>query len=149
MERLDSVSMTNDRDKPIFLYEVVIPSPPLGTSLSVPYRRSRFCLRVSFSQMSRVMRQIHSLGGKIVSIQTLTPIPNQCDQDFNLVKQMPWWVEISTAKPSCLYYFGPFDTVEEAEFHKPGYVEDLENEGADGVVVIIKQCQPLILTQEF
>ena len=41
----------------------------------------------------------------------------------------PWWVEISTTEPRCLYYFGPFDTQSEAELHQAGYIEDLEQEG--------------------
>ncbi len=63
--------------------------------------------------------------------------------------QLPWWVEISTKSPHCLYYFGPFDSFAEAQSHKPGYVDDLEKEGALGITVEIKQCQPVILTQEW
>jgi hypothetical protein len=61
---------------------------------------------------------------------------------------LPWWVVIFTEQPQCLYYFGPFDSSSEAESHRAGYVEDLELEGASGIFVEIKQCQPLILTKE-
>ncbi len=51
-----------------------------------------------------------------------------------------WWVEISTSQPRCLYYFGPFETEGEAALHKGGYIEDLEQEGAQQIQVAIKCC---------
>lgn len=65
---------------------------------------------------------------------------NQNQQDDD------WWAEITTAEPRCTYYFGPFDTADEAEKARPGYVEDLENEGAKGIRVEIKRCSPTVLT---
>lgn len=58
----------------------------------------------------------------------------------------PWWAEITTTMPRCVYYFGPFQTHEEAKADYPGYVDDLDSEGAQGIVVIIKRCKPDILT---
>lgn len=58
----------------------------------------------------------------------------------------PWWVKIITEKPRCTYYFGPFDTVEEAKLSQAGYIEDLEQEGAIGIAVDILQDQPTVLT---
>ncbi|MEG3841402.1 DUF1816 domain-containing protein [Microcoleus sp. herbarium14] len=57
-----------------------------------------------------------------------------------------WWVEIVTDSPHCTYYFGPFDTDKEASSNTPGYIEDLESEGAKRVSIRIKRCQPLDLT---
>lgn len=57
-----------------------------------------------------------------------------------------WWVQIDTETPHCTYYFGPFDSAKEADHHQPGYVEDLEQEGAQGIAVVISQCQPQTLT---
>ena len=57
-----------------------------------------------------------------------------------------WWAEITTTKPRCIYYFGPFPTYAEAQAAYRGYIEDLDNEGAQGLVVVIKRCQPDILT---
>ena len=57
-----------------------------------------------------------------------------------------WWVEIVTDLPRCTYYFGPFDTDKEASSNIPGYVEDLESEGAKRVSILIKRCQPSELT---
>ncbi len=57
-----------------------------------------------------------------------------------------WWVEIGTDHPRCTYYFGPFATETEATAEKDGYIEDLENEGAQGIRVLVKRCKPRKLT---
>jgi len=58
-----------------------------------------------------------------------------------------WWVKVSTKTPACVYFFGPFISQEEANSAKPGYVEDLKEEGAIDVSVEILQCkQPSQLT---
>lgn len=57
-----------------------------------------------------------------------------------------WWVEIITIAPACTYYFGPFSTPEAAESLRPGYIEDLAAEGAEGIQAIVKRCQPAQLT---
>lgn len=59
---------------------------------------------------------------------------------------LAWWVKISTANPSCTYYFGPFLTPEEAKSAEAGYVEDLEDEDAQGIQVSIEQSKPVELT---
>jgi hypothetical protein len=59
---------------------------------------------------------------------------------------LAWWVEITTENPTCLYYFGPFSSEASAEQHKPGYIEDLEGEGAQQIQVAIKRCKPKELT---
>jgi hypothetical protein len=56
--------------------------------------------------------------------------------------EMDWWVEILTAKPCCTYYFGPFFSAKEAVLAQPGYVEDLVNEGAQGIAAQIKRYKP-------
>ena len=58
----------------------------------------------------------------------------------------PWWVKITTSMPQCIYYFGPFQTSSEAKASYPGYVEDLDSEGAKGILVAIKRCKPNMLT---
>ncbi|PIG93373.1 DUF1816 domain-containing protein [Gloeocapsopsis sp. IPPAS B-1203] len=57
-----------------------------------------------------------------------------------------WWVEITTLSPRCVYYFGPFATKDEAKAAYPGYVKDLDGEGAKGIIVVIQRCQPKELT---
>ena len=57
-----------------------------------------------------------------------------------------WWVKIVTETPDCTYFFGPFESAGEAQHHERGYVEDLEQEGAQGIAVHILQDQPETLT---
>lgn len=51
-----------------------------------------------------------------------------------------WWIEIKTESPKCTYFFGPFSQEAEAQTAKAGYVEDLEQEGAQRIQVEVKQC---------
>ena len=64
---------------------------------------------------------------------------------LNLVG-LSWWVEIVTETPRCTYYFGPFVSKQEAEAAKIGYIEDLEEEGAEGLAYEVKRCKPANLT---
>lgn len=59
---------------------------------------------------------------------------------------LAWWVEVKTEAPKCTYYFGPFVSTEAAEAARPGYVEDLQGEGAQNISVVIKRCKPARLT---
>ena len=60
--------------------------------------------------------------------------------------ELAYWAEIKTDYPSCVYYFGPFLTREEANSAQNGYLEDLEAEKAQGIAVTIKRCKPKQLT---
>jgi hypothetical protein len=60
--------------------------------------------------------------------------------------KIPWWVKITTAKPKCVYYFGPFATQNEAVESQPGYFEDLKQEKAQEISIEIKQDLPKLLT---
>lgn len=57
-----------------------------------------------------------------------------------------WWVEVTTETPRCTYFFGPFDSSEEAQNSQYGYLEDLRNEGANHIQAEVKKCQPQELT---
>ncbi|MGB3204345.1 MAG: DUF1816 domain-containing protein [Crinalium sp.] len=57
-----------------------------------------------------------------------------------------WWIEIVTQHPRCTYYFGPFLSTKEATAAKAGYLEDLQNEGAQGISFNILRCKPENLT---
>ncbi len=62
-------------------------------------------------------------------------------------KENPYWLEISTEVPKCIYFFGPFDSPLEAKGSQAGYIEDLMSENAQGIQVELKQCsQPPELT---
>jgi hypothetical protein len=63
-----------------------------------------------------------------------------------------WWVEIQTGQPACTYYFGPFNTEAEAEAMEGGYIEDLEQEGAQSICSVVKRCSypdQLTITEEW
>ena len=60
--------------------------------------------------------------------------------------KIPWWVKITTARPRCVYYFGPFDSKLEAKKLQPGYIEDLIAEKAQGIITKIEQTNPNSLT---
>lgn len=60
--------------------------------------------------------------------------------------ELAWWVKVDTVSPQCTYYFGPFASTKEAELSQPGYLQDLEQEGAQGIGVQIERCQPSNLT---
>jgi hypothetical protein len=66
--------------------------------------------------------------------------------DFKSEAQLKWWVEVKTYIPSCTYYFGPFDSQQEAKVHHADYISDLRAEGAQGIDYKIKRCQPKALT---
>lgn len=57
-----------------------------------------------------------------------------------------WWAEVTTDSPRCTYYFGPFLNEKDAIAAKGGYIEDLEQEDAQGITVKIKRCKPSHLT---
>jgi hypothetical protein len=59
---------------------------------------------------------------------------------------LAWWVEIVTENPSCTYYFGPFANPKDAQIAQPGYIEDLESEGARGIQALVKRARPGKLT---
>ncbi|MGK7874005.1 MAG: DUF1816 domain-containing protein [Xenococcaceae cyanobacterium] len=61
-------------------------------------------------------------------------------------EEFGWWIEICTAKPICIYYFGVFDSRGEAELAKNGYIEDIDKEGSELISIHIKRCQPKQLT---
>ena len=69
-------------------------------------------------------------------------------KDFPLLSKSdtPYWIEITTNRPQCTYYFGPFNSNKEAEMHEDGYIEDLVKEKALGISVETKQCKPEYLT---
>ncbi len=62
---------------------------------------------------------------------------------------MAFWIEISTEVPRCVYYFGPFLSRSEAGQAKPGFEEDLSEEGALGITsMVFQRPTPDILTIE-
>ncbi len=58
----------------------------------------------------------------------------------------PWWVKIETQIPACVYYFGPFDSEQEATLSQSGYLDDLIQEESQGITVLIERMRPKKLT---
>lgn len=77
---------------------------------------------------------------------TLVDIAKEVFTGFLQELSKAWWVEISTTEPQCIYYFGPFSNSKAAHEAYPGYVEDLQGEGARDIKIIIKRCNPKVLT---
>ena len=50
-----------------------------------------------------------------------------------------WWVEVETESPKRTYYFGPYDSKDEASNNTNGYITDLEKNGAKNISINIKQ----------
>lgn len=63
-----------------------------------------------------------------------------------LNNKQKWWVKVETQVPICTYYFGPFDSIQEAESCHGDYIQDLREEGAQGISYIIEQACPRQLT---
>jgi Domain of unknown function (DUF1816) len=61
---------------------------------------------------------------------------------------LAWWIEIVTESPNCTYYFGPYAKASDAAAAQPGFIEDLEREGAKPIRQTIKRCRPTHLTVE-
>ncbi len=55
-------------------------------------------------------------------------------------------MRINTGHPYCIYYFGSFQSFEEAEAHRDGYIKDLESQGAQPIKASIRCRQPDALT---
>ncbi|MEM9487375.1 MAG: DUF1816 domain-containing protein [Cyanobacteria bacterium J06639_14] len=65
---------------------------------------------------------------------------------FPLQSRASWWVKIHTEMPQCIYYFGPFTDAQEATSYQPGYIEDLVQEGAQGINTETQKGEPEVLT---
>ena len=50
-----------------------------------------------------------------------------------------WWVEVDTDSPKRTYYFGPYDSREEASNQTTSYIRNLEKKGAKKISINIKQ----------
>ncbi len=88
-------------------------------------------------------RQIAKLTS---TLNTTMPTPAPEEFPKNTANGMAWWVKIVTETPECTYFFGPFESSSEAQQNQSGYLEDLEQEGAQGIGVLILQDQPETLT---
>jgi hypothetical protein len=73
-------------------------------------------------------------------------------QPASSTRPREWWVEVDTDSPKRTYYFGPFDSRQEASDKSNRYIRDLEKKGAKKISINIKQgSQPTQLraSEEF
>jgi hypothetical protein len=82
----------------------------------------------------------------ISSLNEALPTPSPQEFSKSTANELAWWVKIVTETPYCTYFFGPFDSAGEAKQNQPGYIEDLQQEGAQGIGVFILQDRPETLT---
>jgi hypothetical protein len=61
-------------------------------------------------------------------------------------KNPKWWIKVDTKAPICTYYFGPFESIAEAESNHKDYLQDLQAEGAEDINYVIEKCSPKQLT---
>jgi Domain of unknown function (DUF1816) len=80
-----------------------------------------------------------------LSLNSLSAIATPSGSDSSINGKC-WWVEVVTVNPRCIYYFGPFQNYQEAQTMRPGYIEDLQAEGAKDIQAIVKYCKPQQLT---
>lgn len=66
--------------------------------------------------------------------------------NLNSYASLGWWIEISTAYPACIYYFGAFENTKVAEAAMFGFIDDLLEEGARGMVAKVYFHAPVKLT---
>ncbi len=64
----------------------------------------------------------------------------------NLSANLSWWLKVKTQSPDCIYYFGPFESKEEAVLSQAGYLDDLMQEGAQNIRLAVKKSRPQQLT---
>lgn len=57
-----------------------------------------------------------------------------------------WWLQVDARNPICIYFFGPFNSQEEAERSRDGFLADLRQEGAYILYSEAKFCHPRQLT---
>lgn len=63
-----------------------------------------------------------------------------------ITSELSWWIKITTDRPFCIYYFGPFSSQDEAAVAQYGYIDDLMSERVDGIDIEIKLDRPVTLT---
>lgn len=61
-------------------------------------------------------------------------------------KESGWWIRIVANNPAYVYYFGYFESYEEAEWCRRGYIQDLKQEGSEILFFDITKYQPKELT---
>lgn len=78
------------------------------------------------------MFELYMFGMFLAAVSILT-------QPMTSGRGRQWWVEVDTDSPQHTYYFGPYDTKDEASNNTNAYITDLEKKGAKNISIHIKQ----------
>ncbi|WP_069791854.1 diguanylate cyclase domain-containing protein [Cyanobacterium sp. IPPAS B-1200] len=107
-----------------------------------------FCIGVT-EEILLIRKKISEYIREVVTeYQVLSVVDKKVIPKNNLVpfSEVFWWIRIDTIKPAMTYYFGPFDSLREAEENCNGYVEDLIEEKAEGITFDYQYFEPDSLT---
>jgi Domain of unknown function (DUF1816) len=78
----------------------------------------------------------------------LLPAIKMLEESNSSPSQPMWWIKIYTIRPFCIYYFGPFNQIQEAQNSQFGYIDDLEKEDSKVVFKKLLWLNPQNLTVE-
>jgi Domain of unknown function (DUF1816) len=109
-------------------------------NLSKSQKLNRF--QINPTKIFNYERSTQGCDSCTVTIQPERNKSKYLDQQRNL----GWWIEIFTAHPACIYYFGVFEHAHLAEAALPEFINDLLDEGAKGLVSRIDYHSPIDLT---
>ena len=77
----------------------------------------------------------------MVKLSRLESTSSVKNSDSDILKLF-WWLEIKTARPSCVFYFGPFSSEEEAKVAQYSHIDRLIHEKFHGITLEVKQLEP-------
>lgn len=101
---------------------------------------------LSLINTQRTITSTFDFQANLGNLMKLINVIKEIIDNFLPINTQNLWVEVTTESPCCTYYFGPFQNYQEAEIMYPGYIEDLEMEGAEQIKASIKRCRPEKLT---
>ncbi|MGY6530162.1 MAG: diguanylate cyclase domain-containing protein [Cyanobacterium sp.] len=107
-----------------------------------------FCIG-SVDEISLIREKINEYILEVVTeYQVLSIVDKKFIPKHNLIPfaEVKWWIRVDTIKPAMTYYFGPFDSLVEAEENCNGYIEDLIEEKAEGITFDYQYFEPDSLT---
>ncbi|MDJ0536508.1 MAG: DUF1816 domain-containing protein [Xenococcaceae cyanobacterium MO_207.B15] len=75
---------------------------------------------------------------KLSRVESTSSVKNSCCDILKLY----WWLEIKTAIPPCVFYFGPFSREKEAKVSQYSHIDYLLQEKFQGITLEVKQLEP-------
>ncbi len=75
---------------------------------------------------------------KLSRVESISSVKNSGSDILKLY----WWLEIKTACPGCVFYFGPFSNEKEATVSQYSHIDHLIHENFHGITLEVKQLEP-------